>query len=326
MAALVSIVLLNWNGEQHVHRCMEHVTAQSYGPLEIIIVDNGSRDGSLQKLKARYPDATYIENPENRGYSAGTNQGIAATQGTFVLPLNQDACLHSDFVAECVRAMQQDETIGAIGGRVLAWVGDELTSDLRKGEGERTTMRKRFQTRGGEPLDGPSFVLMPAGGFAFFRRATLDDIREASGSWFDESFGTGWEDLDLAFRMHLRGWKCLFLPTAYGWHVGSGSVGGKATFLGKTTEYQTRVLRNRLFTIYKDLPRPTFLRLLPFLAATEAAMPFYLLLRSPRSLRAWVSAWAEVFGSLPELRQKRRRIQGNLRVPPGYLYQFFDGF
>jgi len=114
--------------------------------------------------------------------------------------------------------------------------------------------------------------------------------------------------------------------TAYGWHVGSGSVGGKATFLAKTTDYQTRVLRNRLFTIYKNLPRLTFLRLLPFLAATELAIPCYLLLRSPRGLLAWASAWAQMLASLPELRQKRRRIQSSVRVPPGYLDQFFDGF
>src|SRR5258706_2630164 len=183
----------------------------------------------------------YIENETNRGYSAGMNQGIAASFGEFVIPLNQDTCLEEHFVAECIRAMHQDDSIGAVGGRVLAWVGDELTPNLRKGEGERTALRKRFQGLGGEPLDSPTFVFAPSGSYPFLRRAMLDDVKATSGDWYDERFVTGWEDLDLAFRMHLRGWKCLFVPSAYGWHVGSGSVGGKSTFLAKATDYQTRV-------------------------------------------------------------------------------------
>src|SRR5260370_26692720 len=83
---LVSVVVLNWNGEAHVHRCIAHAVAQSHKPLEVIVVDNGSRDGSLQKLKAAHRGLIYIENPENRAYAAGMNQGIVAWHAEFVLP------------------------------------------------------------------------------------------------------------------------------------------------------------------------------------------------------------------------------------------------
>src|SRR5260370_6114425 len=100
--SLVSIVLLNWNGEEHVHRCMEHVMAQDYRPIEVIVVDNNSGDGSLKRIKANYPDFVYIENSDNKGYAAGMNQGISTAHRDFVVPLNQDVCLYHAFLSQSV--------------------------------------------------------------------------------------------------------------------------------------------------------------------------------------------------------------------------------
>src|ERR1035438_1504450 len=85
---LVSVILLNWNGERHVHRCLEHVAAQTYSPIEVIVVDNGSSDGSIQKIKAQYPDHLYVENARNLGFATGMNQGFRVARGEYVLPLN----------------------------------------------------------------------------------------------------------------------------------------------------------------------------------------------------------------------------------------------
>jgi GT2 family glycosyltransferase len=322
---IVSIVLLSWNGDRHIHRCLEHVMNQTYRPLEIILVDNGSTDGSLQKLKSRYPTLTYIENSINRGFAEGMNQGITLSKGTFVIPLNQDVCLHEEFVARCVRRMSEDEKMGAIGARVFAWVDDQLTQNLRKGEAEQYFMLKRFQGRAGVVSYGETWVFGAAGSFPFLRKAMLDDVRSVSGHYYDEGFVTGWEDMDLFFRMHLRGWTCLFYPDAFGWHVGSGSVGGQSTFLTKDTDYQTRILRNRYFTMIKNLPVDIFLWLLPSLAITEAALIPYLAVRSPRSLPALVSAWGELRKAWPELLEKRQRIQQGITVEKGHLKQFFRG-
>ncbi len=323
---LVSIVLLNWNGGEHVDPCLEHVIAQDYRPIEVIIVDNGSVDDSLERIKAAHPEFVYIENQKNRGYAGGMNQGIEASHGDFIVPLNQDVCLDKTFVSHCIARMIEDSTLGAVGGRVYSWMEDELTNRLRKGEGEQCFMRKRFQSDGGHFTNEPTLTFAASGSFPFLRRSMLDDLKGTSGCCYDESYETGWEDCDLWFRMHLLGWKCLFLPSAVGWHVGSGSVGGKATFFSKALDYQLRVLRNRHYTIIKDLPWRTLLWLLPYLAATELAIIPYFLLKSPKSLLALAGAWSQVVRDLPVLLRKRAQIQESKRVNHAYLRQYFVRF
>ena len=87
--SLVSIILLNWNGDKYIYKCIEYLMDQTYNPLEIIIVDNGSTDGSIQKVMKQYPDFKYILNEKNLGFSAGMNQGIIASRGKYLIPLNQ---------------------------------------------------------------------------------------------------------------------------------------------------------------------------------------------------------------------------------------------
>jgi GT2 family glycosyltransferase len=325
-SSLVSIVLLNWNGEKHVHRCLEHVAAQDYRPIEVIVVDNDSTDGSLERIKAKYPESRYIENRENRGFATGMNQGMAVARGDFIVPLNQDVCLERGFVSQCVGKMQEDETIGAIGGRVFSWIGSDLVDRVRKGEGEDAVMRKRFQMDGGNFVSDPKLTFAPTGSFPFLRRSMLEDLRETSGHYYDEAYETGWEDCDLWFRMHLRGWKCLFLPSAVGWHVSSGSLGGRATFFSKEVYYQTRILRNRHYTILKNLPLRTLLWLLPYLTATELGIIPYFLFRSPKSLLALVTAWWQVAQHLPVVLRKRAQIQKCSKVRHSYLKQYFVRF
>lgn len=320
---LVSIVLLNWNGEKHIHRCLEYVVAQSYKNIEVVFVDNASQDGSVEKVEKKFPHFTYIKNKQNRGYAVGMNQGIEASKGEFVIPLNQDVCLHKDFVRVCVERMSTGENIGALGGKVYAWIGDELTSGLRRGDGGVSYLRKRFQGYGGIQSTSEELSFSPSGSFPFLRRKMLDDLFKVSGHYYDERFVTGWEDTDLFLRMNLFGWECRFLPEASGWHVGSGSVGGQSHFIGKKVDYQARVLRNRHFTIIKNLPPDIMFWLFPYLLVTELGIPFYFLVRSPKSLVALCLAWVEVITELPSLMKKRRLIQKNIRIPKGHLKKFF---
>jgi GT2 family glycosyltransferase len=322
---LVSVAIVNWNGERFIHRCLEHVFAQTHRDLDVIIIDNGSSDGSLQKIKAAYADrCRYIENSANVGYSPAMNQGIEASKGEFMVQLNSDACLHESFIATALERIGRDERIGAIGGRVYQWDGDTLTDQLRFAEGGRYYWRKRFQVRADESEPNEALSFGPASCFPLLRMSMLKDVRDATGHYFDESFTTGWEDNDLWFRMQLRGWKCIFLPAAYGWHVGSGSAQGNTTFLSKSVEYRTRIVRNRLFVMAKNLPPAVFFRLLPYLAATELGMLPYFLLRSPSSIAAYFDGWGQFLAQRGEVWKKRRRIQKQILVSTDYVWKLFE--
>jgi GT2 family glycosyltransferase len=326
VAPLVSIIILNWNGELHIHRCIEYVLMQSYTNIEIIIVDNASTDGSLQRIKEKHPNFLYIENHINRGYATGMNQGIKSSKGEFIVPLNQDVCLHKDFITECVCRMEINDKIGVIGGRVYSWINDRLTNIISKGGDGKFCLRKRFQAYSSIKTEKETYVFGAAGSFPFFRWKTLKDIYQNTGDYYDEMYETGWEDLDLFFRMHLRGWKCLFVPGAYGWHVGSGSVGGKDTLLSKPFNYKVRILRNRYFTIIKNLPLRTLIWLFPWLALTEICMIPYFLFYSPSTLLALVKAYYLTILKLSAVIQKRIRIMKNIKVDQDYLKQFFIKF
>lgn len=308
-----------------MHRCLEHVAAQTYSPIEVVVVDNGSSDGSLDKIKTQYPNYIYIENDRNLGYASGMNQGIRASRGEFVLPLNQDVCLERNYVAYSVSRMKSDARIGAMGGRVLSWIGDQLTDELRKGEGERAFLLKRFKVSAGNRSESETWTFCPSGSFPFLRSEMLKDLLNATGSYYDEAFETGWEDTDMFLRMHLRGWKALFTPHTFGWHVGSGSVGGNATFLTKKLDYQLRVIRNRYFTIMKNLPLPVLLWLAPYLVASEIGLVPYFILRSPKSLIALAKAQWQVVMNLSSILKKRRSIQRGRTVSTVYVKQLFGG-
>jgi len=325
VSTLVTVAVVNWNGEQFIHRSLQYVFAQTHEPLEVTIVDNGSTDGSLEKIKARYGDrCRYIENASNVGYSRAMNQAMDAARGEYLVQLNSDACLHEAFIERALARIRQDDRIGAVGGRVYQWSGEDLTSTLREAEGGRYYFRKRFQLRSNEKEEQETLSFGPASCFPMLRMKMLQDVHDTSGYYFDENFVTGWEDTDLWFRMQLRGWTCVFLPTAYGWHVGSGSAGGNDTFFTKSVAYRTRIVRNRLFTIAKNLPPAVLLRLLPFLLVTELAILPYFALRSPSSIRAFFAGWSQFLRQVRRVLDKRRRIQRAVVVPAAYVQAFFE--
>lgn len=322
---LVSVAVVNWNGDAFIHRCLEHVFAQTHGPLEVIIVDNGSTDGSLERIQARWGDrCRYIVNTKNVGYSPAMNQAIEAVTGAFMVQLNSDACLHESFVERTLERIQRDPRVGVVGGRVYQWDGDALTHDLRKGEGGRYYFRKRFQLRADESEERETMSFGPASCFPLLRMEALKDVYGATGHYFDESFFAGWEDTDLWFRMQLRGWTCVFLPGAFGWHVGSGSAGGNTTFFTKSVDYRTRIVRNRLFLMAKNLPTSLLLRLSPYLLFAELAMLPYFAVRSPSSMRAYVAGWRQFLGQGRAVLAKRRRIQRSAVVDAEYIRAFFE--
>ena len=294
--SLVSAVLLNWNGGPLVVDCLRHLLAQTYQPLQIVIVDNGSSDDSVAALSQLCPDALWVRNPSNRGYAAGMNQGIALATGELVLLLNQDVLLAPDYLAEAAASLQKDPRLGMVAGQVLRLAGREKTGELANpGFFLRRTMALVNSANSKEE----ELVFGPSGCCPLVRRSMLDDVALAPGAFFDEAYFAFGEDLDLWFRAHLRAWLCLYQPRALAWHTRSGSLGGKVGLFDKPDTFQQHALKNRYLTIVKDLPAGLLLWLSPWLLLTEGLLIWYVILRRPRSLGNLVWSWREFLRLLP---------------------------
>jgi GT2 family glycosyltransferase len=320
-APMVSIVILNWNGWPDIQHCVECSLKQDYPNTEVMVVDNGSTDGSLQKVEAHFPRIRVVRNSANLGFARGMNVGIAASEGKYVIPLNQDAFLGETFVRRLVDAMESKPGLGAASPTV---VPSPQGASSRTPEAEiGYALRKHMRGIGAKMTGDPQYVLGPSGCCPFLRRKMLDDIALSPGHYYDEDYVTGGEDIDLYLRMQLRGWSCIHVPEAIAQHVGSGSVGGKLRLIDKPLWYQRNGLRNRYLTILGDLPGGILWYIWPYILIYELGIWPYLLVRSPKTLGAVLWAWVDIIRATPEILRKRRFVQSRRLVDSRDLLRFF---
>ena len=118
---LISLVIINYNNKSYLKRCMNSIFDQTYKNLEIIFIDNESKDGSFEYMKEEYHDngILLIRNKINNGYAGAANQGIKLSKGKYVMILNPDIIMESDFIEKMIVFIESDETIGALSGKLL---------------------------------------------------------------------------------------------------------------------------------------------------------------------------------------------------------------
>jgi GT2 family glycosyltransferase len=323
-----SVVILNWNGGAALRPCLQSVLDQDHGDVEILLVDNGSTDdsvASITDLAEANDHVTVYEVGENTGFARGMNYGIARATGEFVMPMGFDVVLDTAHLRIVADRFALDDQIGVIGGSEFILDGETRTDDPAPASG-RLFLRKSVRGVGAGPLDRECFGFGVTGSFPVFRRSFIEDMSATFGHVYDESFVTGWEDMELWWRARARAWKVLFHPAAKAWHVGSGSVGGKRRALDKPLDYQVRVFRNRKFLALQSFPDEVWRKVRPAYTAMNLAMPGFLLLRSRGSLKAWYLASKEVSAAKPMLEAKRRTLIDNLRVEPEALLENFRDY
>ena len=300
----VAVAIPNWNGERFLPTCLTSLRGQLFADFEIIVVDNGSTDGSRELLAQRFPEVRVVSLGENRGVAAAFNAGVGATGAELVVLLNNDTEQDPGWLAGLVRAADEHPEAGFFASklvdfydrRVLDGAGDGVRLSglpYRLGHGERD--RGQF--------DSPGYVFSACAAAAMYRRRMLEEVGP-----FDEDFVSYCEDGDLSFRANLAGYRCLYVPEAVVYHMGSASTGGKrsavATRLGT---------RNSLGLLVKNLP----------LSAVPHVAPFFLLGQFARlltaaatgTLGAHLEGLAGAWRHLPLMLRKRAEIQKAKRIP-----------
>ena len=276
---------------------MSALLAQTYSFYEIILVDNGSDDGSVDFVAERFPEVRIIENGENLGFAAGNNVAIRVARGDYIVTLNNDTRAEPDWLEELVKVAETDPKIGMCASKMLFYYHTGVLNSTGIG---LDIAGIAWDRRGGERDDGlerePVEVFGPCAGAALYRREMLDEV-----GLFDEDFFVYHEDVDLAWRARSRGWRCMYNPRAIVYHVHS------ATGL-EGSAFKNRLLgRNKIWTMVKNYPFPQIFLFLPLIAFYDLASVFYSLFkrRDVSPLRGRVSS----LGLLPDMLRKRKEIQ-----------------
>jgi GT2 family glycosyltransferase len=289
----VTVIIPNWNGRPLLEQYLPALAAQTYGDFNIIVVDNGSRDGSAAWLAEQWPSVQVMHNESNLGFAAANNMAIRATRDEFIVTLNNDVRTEPDWLAELVAAANVGA--GMVASRIL------LATHIGKldSAGIEVDRAGVARNRGwGQPAANAGVgatVFGPSGAAALYRRSMLDEI-----GLFDEDFFAYYEDVDLAWRGQWAGWQCLYAPMAVAHHVHSAtSVQG--------SPFKTRLLaRNRIWAWLKNYPFPQLLWYCPAIW-THDLLSLGLALASGRFQGA-LEGRAQALKGLPRMLAKRREI------------------
>jgi len=301
------VVIPNWNGERFLSTCLGSLRRQSYDDFDMVLVDNGSTDGSVAFARDNFPEISVLPLPENRGFSAAVNAGILASETEHVALLNNDTETDPKWLEALVEAADSYPEAGFFASKLVDF------ADRRVLDGAGDVLRRSglpYRLGHGEPdggrYDKTAFVFGACAGAAMYRRGMLDDV-----GLFDEDFFANCEDGDLSFRAQLAGYRCLYVPGSVVYHMGS------ATF-GRRSATSTRLgTRNSLCLLVKNLPAPLVPGFLPFILAGQLTR--LVVTAATSTLRAHLEGLAGALRLLPLMLRKRREIQKRRQAPVEYI-------
>lgn len=304
----MSIIIPHYNGVHHLPPCFKALRRQSYSPIEVFLVDNGSTDSSVELTRRDFPEVKIIELDHNLGYAGAVNRGIEQSTGDIVVALNNDTEVAPGWAQALVDRLQAYPDAGIVASKILLF--DRRDTLHTAGDGFGTDgmpiNRGVWQKDKGQ-FDQDTYIFGGCGGAVAYRRTMLDEI-----GLFDEDLFMYLEDVDLNWRAQLAGYRAVFAPDAVVYHHLSATGGGRIA------SYYTG--RNTIFILAKNLPGSIFRRYWPEIIKAQ-------LIIAGQALRAWrgQAARARLRGQiaglwgLPRWLAKRKKVQQNRRVDDDYL-------
>ncbi len=326
---LVSVIVLTCNGRNHLDECLGSLLQQTWPELEIILVDNGSRDGSAAFARERFGNRIRIlELEKNLGYTGGNNRGIEIARGEYICLLNDDTRVVPGWVEAMAEVMASRERCGMVAGKILSYYHPGVIDNV----GHVIYRDGTFRGRGRLEKDRGQYdrveeILSPSGCAMMIRKSALD---EAGG--FDEDFYIYGDDAELCLRLRLAGWKAWTAPAAVVYHKYSASTGAYSPLKAFLVE------RNRTWLTVKYFP-PGALAAVPFFLLWRLLIQAYGILAGKgaaaefsRSYPAWhllpilARAQLSALKGLPGMWKKRRRLRALFRVPRREFYRWLRDY
>ena len=327
VAPLISVVILNWNGIKVLEQCLSSLKGQTYVPLEIIVVDNASTDGSVDVVREEFPNVRLIVNERNLGFGGGNNIGIRAATGRYIMMLNNDTRLDPRCIEELKRAIEKGDRFGACASKILLEYEDDLIDAAWIVVCPDGLSIGRGRLEKGDRYNEETEVFFASDCACLYRREMLEDI-----GFYDEDFFAYADETDMGWRAHLAGWRCIYNPKAVVYHFHSASSGTYSSFKAFLVE------RNRIWVAVKSFPLSlllfgqwyTFWRYLlqayGAFTGKGAAGRFTSDFSKMELVRVLVKVYLSLWEQFPLMLKKRREIQGKKRISNREVYQLIKRF
>ncbi|HXD19190.1 MAG TPA: glycosyltransferase family 2 protein [Vicinamibacterales bacterium] len=307
----VSVVIVTWNGRQHLETCLSAVEAQQDVSVETILVDNGSTDGTAEHVRTRYPWVKLVTLAENRGFAGGNNAGVREARGRFVAFLNNDTSADPRWLRALMSGVDEANGFALVTSRIV-YMHDPDTIDSA-GDGV-LRWGGAFKRHHGEPASAaavPQEVFGVCGAACMMPRAVFEEV-----GGFDEDFFASHEDVDLSYRARLRGYRCRYVADAVVRHVGSATLGTVSPF----SVFHGQ--RNLEWMYFKDTPGSLLLRTLAGHVVYDLAAGVHFARMG--MLRPYLRAKAAAVAGLPRMLRKRAAVQRARRVATSDIAPLLD--
>lgn len=252
-----TVVIPNYNGIKYLKGCLDSLREQSRHDFKVLLIDNGSQDGSASFVESHYPEVELVCFSENRGFCGAVNEGIRRADTPYVILLNNDTVCDQEFVAELIAAIDEmphcfscaSQMVKMQDSGIIDNAGDYYCALGWAYAYGKDKSAKHYQKR--------REIFSACAGAAIYRRDVFDEI-----GLFDEAHFAYLEDVDVAYRAKIAGYRNYYIPEAVVKHVGSATSGSVYN------EFKIRhSSRNSVYLIYKNMPWPQILLNLPFFTA-----------------------------------------------------------
>ncbi|MGD0884922.1 MAG: glycosyltransferase family 2 protein [Thermodesulfovibrionales bacterium] len=306
------IIIVNYNGKDVIIDCLRALERQSLKDFDLIIVDNGSSDNSLDLIRNFSPKHSFIDPPKivalnsNKGFAAGNSAGLGHTEADYVAVLNNDAEPERNWLRDLVIAMETNPNAGICASKLIVHGADIIDS---AGDGYATSLKafKRGEGENSRQYVSQEHIFGACAGAALYRRKMLDEI-----GFFDDDFFLIHEDTDLNFRAQLAGWKVAYVPSARVYHKVRSTIGP----MSDMAVYYT--LRNSEFVRIKNVPFSVFLRCLPSFILGAVSELIYFAVKHGK-LGLYLKAKKDAIKNVSKFLPKRKKILSMKKVDDRYI-------
>lgn len=231
----VTIVIVTWDSMNYIFNCLESLMHQNFRDFSVIIVDNGSNDGTIEFVRTYFPTVSILQNFKNLGYARANNQGIKIAKSEYLLVLNPDVAVTQDFLSNLILFADSHPQGGSFGGKLFKQHSEDIDpgegggglttaikSDILDSAGLKVYRNRSVVNRGENKKDQGKYdkaeeIFGVSGACVLYRKSALEDVK-IKDEYFDQNFFAYKEDIDLAWRLKIYGWQSWYVPQAVAYH------------------------------------------------------------------------------------------------------------